>query len=474
VINLHSFKNLFRYTIFLCACCTGFVYAEETSVPDNAGSNLTENSSSEESSTPIPQPPVIDPQPQPVYEPADTHTTADEANPSPANQTSEPIAQPPAIDQPVEPAYEPKSPEPANSEITDAPTSAPEIEADTVNDQLQSNHWMDTRPEKIKADWLQLKSGEWLRGRIIIMQKDKLEFDSDELNVLEIDWKKVRYIKSYEPYRLRFDGRVIKAGNIEITENEVHLTTDYDDEILPRSQLQTIASGKETELSYWSSKITFSINVRRGNTNQTDFASKINAKRRTTESRLVLDYLGNFTEVESAETINNHRLNGTLDYFITRHLFWTLVSAEFFRDPFQNIEYRRNISTGLGYSLIHSNKSEWDISLAPGYQQTRFVSVQEDDPKDNNAFMLIFSTKFETELNDKVDLEGTYSATLGDNNTGNYTHHSILTVETELTDKLDLDVSFVWDRVRSPVADENNITPEKDDLRILVGLGYDL
>ena len=219
--------------------------------------------------------------------------------------------------------------------------------------------------------------------------------------------------------------------------------------------------------------MTFSINVRKGNTNQTDFTSKLNASRRTLLSRLILDYLGNFTAIDDAETINNHRINGTYDIFITRNFFWTLFAAEFFRDPFQNIEKRFSGNTALGYTLINNNMTEWDISAGPGYQETKFVSVQEGSNKDS-AVTLILSTKFDNELNSKVDLEGLYTLTLGDEKTGNYTHHSVFTVETELTRKLDLDVSIVWDRVRSPVADENNVVPEQDDFRFLIGLGYDL
>jgi hypothetical protein len=38
---------------------------------------------------------------------------------------------------------------------------------------------------------IQLKSGEWLRGRLYGMQNRKLEFESDELDDLVFDWKDV-------------------------------------------------------------------------------------------------------------------------------------------------------------------------------------------------------------------------------------------------------------------------------------------
>ena len=443
-----------------------------------------------------PQPPLIDEQPQPSYGPESTDSVTkqeiSQEDIQSNEQAIEPTPQPPLIDAQPEPVYEPESVGSTAEEEKDPSANQQTITDSTIDDDSdvelkeqpeeqeaekareQSTKWLDTHPERVNADWLQLTSGEWLRGRIIAMQRDDLEFDSDELKKLEIEWKKVKYIKSSEPYRLRFDDNIQATGIIKITQQEVHVTTDYDDQVFDRSKLLTIASGKETEISYWTSKVTLSINVRRGNTDQTDFTSKINAKRQTIDSRLTLDYLGNFTAIEEVETINNHRLNGTYDIFITRNLFVTPITAEYYRDPFQNIELRTYVGAAIGYSLINTNETEWDISAGPAYQSTRFVSVQPDQPSQDNAITLILSTNFDTELNSKVDLKGSYSATLGDESIGNYSHHSILTVETEITGKLDFDVSLVWDRVRSPVPDENNVTPEQDDFRLMIGLGYDL
>ncbi len=430
-----SLKTFFISIILLNIFCSSPTLAEDITTPDiQADGQLS-------SDTPTPQPPLIDPQQQPNYEPEIT----DDA-PEIKNTASEQTIK--------------KTPEQAIN--------------NTATKQEAQTDWTDTRPQRVSADWLQLTSGEWLRGRIIAMQKDLLEFDSDELDLLELKWEKIKYVKSSEPYSLRFDNSTQATGAIEITQNEIHVTTDYDDQTFKRSQLLSIASGHETEISKWTSKITFSVNARRGNTDQTDFSSKINAKRRTINSRLMFDYLGSFTKIEQTETINNHRVNITYDIFFTRDLFLTPVTAEFFRDPFQNIEQRANIGIAVGYTIINSNDTEWDISGGPSYQETKFVSVQPGQaPKDSTA-TLILTTKFDTELNSKVDLEGTYSVTLGDSKTGGYNHRSILTIETELTDKLDFDVTGVWDRIKNPVQDLDGNTPERDDFRILIGLGYDL
>ncbi|NOQ88321.1 MAG: DUF481 domain-containing protein, partial [Gammaproteobacteria bacterium] len=328
---------------------------------------------------PTPQPPLIDAQTEPSYEPDKTDGATEEKNITSTTQTPEP-----STDQPI------------STETTDIeePDTVQKEQEETKTTE-QTTKWSDTRPQRVSADWLQLTSGEWLRGRIIAMQKDDLEFDSDELKKLVIEWKKVKYIKSSDPYRLRFDDNVQAIGAIEITQQEVHVTTDYDDQVFDRSKLLTIASGKETEISYWTSKVTFSINVRRGNTDQTDFTSRINARRQTIDSRLNLDYLGNFTAIEETTTINNHRLNATYDIFITRDMFVTLVTAEYYRDPFVNIEQRIYVGAAIGYSLINTNETEWDISAGPAYQSTKFDSVQPDQSPEDYALTLILSTKFD-------------------------------------------------------------------------------
>lgn len=531
-------KRLFT-SIYLCACFTLPVYAEENSLPavqvteETPQQTLTDVENNPESvqipdiknknSETTPQPPLIEPQTIQNYEPKipDETTISDPVVEKDINKDSSrtigDTPQPPLFDPQQEPSYGPKIED--NSEtkdkiipadeiikapktsVIDQPVESSEIvepsestedntegtiieqekiaadKAEAITkEREQAKKWTETYPVSINADWLQLKSGEWLRGRITIMQKESLEFDSDELDNLVIKWKNVKYLKSYEPYGLRFDstGRDSIIGVVEVIGDKVHIKTDYDDQTFDRSDLLTIASGKETEISYWKNKVTFGVNIRKGNTDQTDFTSKMTAKRRTTDSRLVLDYLGNYTEVIETETVNNHRINQTYDIFLTRDLFWRPIFSEFFRDSFQNIDRRLNVGIGIGYSIINTTDSEWDISAGPAYQQTKFDSVQPGVDQIDSTLTLALGTKFETELNPKVDLEGLYSISLGDAETGNYSHHSLLTIETELTDKLDFDVTAVWDYVRSPVTGSDGDTPDQDDFRITIGLGYDL
>lgn len=339
--------------------------------------------------------------------------------------------------------------------------------------------WLDTRPRQIEADWVQLKSGEWLRGKIISFHNKKLEFDSDELKEQSIKLEKIRYLKSARSYSLRFesaDDRLGKqtSGKIEIHSGEVYVSNDYHDERYALPTLISIARNDSTELGYWQAKATLSLNIRRGNTEQTDFAAQLHASRRTTLSRLTLKYLGNFTSTDNSQTANNHRLNANYDIFITTRLFWSAVFGEYFRDPFQNISHRLLAGTGIGYNLIDSNKTDWHVSGGPGIKETRYTTVEAGrDPSESTLFLALKSD-FDTELNSKVDLIATYSINLANRASGGYTHHALGSIETELNKWLDFDVSLVWDRVQYPAKTAAGITPKQDDFKLLVGLSFDL
>jgi hypothetical protein len=488
VKRLRLQTNVLIVTVTIFCCCHSItVNAEEAGVQSNtpteqtpspalaasrnvtATAELTEQSTEQSVElpvTPTPQPPLIDAQPEPSYEPATIDNTAVEktgrTTEQVIEQTIEVTPQPPLID------AQQTSAEPDNIDGSDI-----EETYQQTGKSEQATEWSDLRPYQVEADWVQLKSGEWLRGRIIAMQDFRLEFYSDELKKLTIKWRNVKYIKTSAPYRLRFEDQTIVVGAIEITPEQVQVVTDYDDQSFDRDELLTIASGKETESSLWSYNITISLNLRRGNTDQTDFTSKISTKRRTEFSRVSIDYLGNFTQVRENETVNNHRLTSAYNVFFGRHLFLTPVAAEYYRDPFQNIARRVYAGAGLGYWLIKDIYTEWDIGGGPAYQSTTFDSVQPGQAPEENTLTLFLTTRFNSRLNSMVNLEGFFTATLGDESTGNYTHHSMFTVKTELKDELYLDLSFAWDRTRQPVENADGIIPEQDDFKILVGLRYD-
>jgi hypothetical protein len=322
-------------------------------------------------------------------------------------------------------------------------------------------------------DWIQLTSDEWLKGELISLFDDDLTFDSDNLGVLTIDRDDVRHFRGGGSYGIRIRGEEQMAGRLIIDNQTVLVTIGGERREFARQRLVSITPSSEREIDNWSGDIALGLNVRKGNADIVEYNLLARFERRTPRSRVILDYLGNFNETEGIEVANNHRLNGSLDRFSGGRLFWRPLIAQYFRDPFQNISHQATIETGLGYEVIDTSKTEWTISGGAGVNIVRRESVLPGQPDDGRSPAISVGTDFETELTSWMDYLLIFQATLLDEESGQYQHHLLTTLSTDLIGNLDLDISLVWDRTQKPPPREDGSLPERDDYRLMVGLSFE-
>jgi len=337
----------------------------------------------------------------------------------------------------------------------------------------QTFKWETSTPTAIDFDWVQLVSGEWLKGEIKGLYKDSLEFDSDKLDLLTLDWEDVNYVETHIPGSAYIEDHGTVYGYFEINKNKIIVTNGDDVKEYDRSRLVSFITGGEEELDYWSGKITLGLIVRSGNTDQIDYNAKLNIQRQTSFTRFILDYIGNISNTQDVETINNHRISATADRFMTRRYFWRPIFGEYFKDPFSNIDSRVTVGTGAGYTIIDTSRTDWNITGGPGYQVTRFVSVQPGENIEETTPALVVTTDYDIELTKRLDFIYNYSITWVDSASGGYTHHMVTTFESEIIGSLDFDVSFIWDHISKPTAADDGTVPLSDDYRLTLGISYD-
>ena len=349
-----------------------------------------------------------------------------------------------------------------------------EAEQSGANVSQTSKPWI---PEAKDYDWVQLTSGEWLKGEIKAMYKDSLEFDSDKLDLLNIDWKDVKYLKTPRRMQVNFEGHEPVTGVLQVSSDSVFISHDYSDEKFQRSDLVSLSPAGDRELDLWAIKFTLGLNVRKGNTDQVDYTSKFNAKRRTAKSRFISDYIGNISRTNAGEgglieTINNNRLGASLDIYASRYFYYTPVFGEYYRDPFQNIDQRITAGVGVGYTLFDKPHLEWNINGGPAFVTTKYLSVLEGEERRVDAGALILSTDIDTEISPTLDFIFKYNIQAARADAGGYTHHIIATFESEITGRLDFDISAIWDRIGQPTENDSGETPASDDYRLVVGITY--
>ena len=345
----------------------------------------------------------------------------------------------------------------------------PGIEHETLD--TGKKPWEPPPPPPDEFDWIQLKSGEWLKGEIKVLYGRKIEFDSVKLKLQEFDWKDVKVVRSPRICSVRIDGETTVDGTLQVIGDKVIVTDGEKTHEFERSRLVAITPGGEKEIDYWSAKVSLGLNITSGNTNQTQYSSIWNIRRRTPTTRFITDYLGNFTKIEGVETINNHRLSTYFDVLRTRKFFIRPVFGEYYKDPFQNIKDRITGGTGVGYRIKDTPKTYWDVAGGPAVQRTRFESVQAGQDSSEMTPAFVAGTNYNTELTDTIDFNFRYSFQILNRQSGRYTHHMVAAIETELTEWLDFDITSVWDRIKDPQPEANGMVPEKDDFYLIFSLG---
>ena len=81
-----------------------------------------------------------------------------------------------------------------------------------------------------KFDWVQIDSGEWLKGEIDRVERDELYFDSDEFDDVEFDWEDVLTLVSGGPVSVRVEA--------EDASGPVNVRIEYEETIIGRIDMR--------------------------------------------------------------------------------------------------------------------------------------------------------------------------------------------------------------------------------------------
>lgn len=325
-------------------------------------------------------------------------------------------------------------------------------------------------PPQDDYDWIQLKTGEWLKGRLKAMQDRQIEFFSEKLSDLTFDWKDIRQVRSARTIDVLFVGGTKVSGPITVTPKEVKVGGGPQ-QAFPRDQLQSLTPGGSKERDYWSVDLSSGLTLQAGNTRSMQYNAQIGLQRRTPATRFTLDYIGNIGQVNNTENANNQRVNTEFDLWLSRRFYLILPSVEYYTDPFQNLAYRVTGGLGIGYDLIDHPGVQWNITTGPAYQQAGFDSTAPGVPTEKGTAALTFGSRFQWDITRRTKIILQYRGQYTSKAIGETTHHSVGTFSVDLNKRLTLDVSGIWDRISNPKTGASGLEPKPDDFRLVVGLG---
>ncbi|GHB90184.1 hypothetical protein GCM10007047_01020 [Cerasicoccus arenae] len=321
-------------------------------------------------------------------------------------------------------------------------------------------------------DWIELTSGEWLKGTFRYMYNDSVEFDSDKLGVLTIDWSDIKEVRFGGPMGVRLDNRTVHRGRVTLDDGEMHFTETG--ETVKRDKVVSIAPVAHDEWDRWELNAKIGADYQTGNTNETSYTGAIELARRTATTRLKLSYIGNYSETDDVESANNHRVSSSFDYFFDERIFVRPFDGEYYRDPFQNLNMQLTLGAGIGYKLVDTKKMDWEIQIGPAYQYTVFSTVQPGEDSEAQSPAALFTTTFDADITDDLTYKLNYQATLTNRASGLLTQHLVTSLEYEITTIFDVFIMLQVDRVEDPMAKADGSVPSKNDVTLSLGLGVDI
>lgn len=331
-------------------------------------------------------------------------------------------------------------------------------------------------PAPDESDWVRLTSGEWLKGDIKVMRDDRLEFDSDKLDDLVLDWEDVAEIRSKRTNSVLIDDGNIgtrHTGTLHVRDGEVVVGSGDEERRFERKELLAIVAGEVRERNFWSGRVSVGVAGRSGNVNQLDVGTDANVRRRTVATEFSAVYHGTYGKVDGDKTEDNQRITARYDVFLGADWFLTPISLEYYRDSFKNIDFQITPGVQIGYHVVDRKDLEWEMTAGGAYRYTRFDSVEDDDDDTDTTAVATFGTNLEWDVTKDIDFRFDYIVQVGVPEIGNTDHHAFLSLSIDIAKDLDLDLSLTWDRVGQPARESDGDLPEKSDFRYTVGLGWE-
>ncbi len=331
--------------------------------------------------------------------------------------------------------------------------------------------WYPGELKPAKWDWVLLNTGEWLKGTIDGIRNDRMEFDSDKFDDLQIKMKDV--VRTYSITRNTFvltEQRVV-IGVGEITRDSVVIEKESGREVYPREELISLAVGDRTEWKLWSGKTSIGISSSSGNTSQLNANIQASLRRRGAFLRMETIYYGNFGQSNGETNVENQRMSFQADLFVKDRFFLIPAVLDYYTDAFANIEFRVKPGAGMGYQIAQKADVGWEVTVLGQYQYVSFISTAIGEPSASDSFAISAATNATWEITDDITLDTSYSLTLPTSGDSKLDQQATISLEIDITKYLTVNSTLNWARIGSPQQQANGAIPKKNDLAVSVGLG---
>ena len=245
------------------------------------------------------------------------------------------------------------------------------------------------------ADQLTLKNGDRLSGTIVKSDDDAktLLIKTDLAGDVTVKWDAITAIVSSQPLHIMLsDGRVI-VGRVSTTDGILEIATDGGTVPAAHDAVKAIRdNATQAEMDrlqhpglrdYWSGLFDLGLSLTEGNSSTAALTIAGKASRVVPKNKLTLYY----TEVYSRDSNESPALTtanaihgGVRNEFNLNPRVYVFAFTDFDEDALQHLDLRNVIGGGLGYHIINTKKTQFDVFGGGSFNQEYFASYTIANP----------------------------------------------------------------------------------------------
>jgi putative salt-induced outer membrane protein YdiY len=248
----------------------------------------------------------------------------------------------------------------------------------------------------VRADVVTLKNGDRLTGLIVKTDDNAktLLIKTDLAGDVTIPWEAVTAIVSSQPLHLTLrDGRVI-VGRVNASDGKLEVATaDAGEVSAPRDSVTVIRNDKEQAdydklqhpglLDFWGGLVDFGLSITEGNSSTTALSLAGKAARVVPKNKLELYYTQVYAKdsnVSPATTTANAIHAGVRDEISLTPRVYAFVFTDFDSNQLQNLNLRNVLGGGLGYHVVNSKRTQFDVFGGGSFNQEYFSAYTTANP----------------------------------------------------------------------------------------------
>jgi len=236
------------------------------------------------------------------------------------------------------------------------------------------------------ADQVTLKNGDRLTGTIVKSDGKSLLLKTDSAGEVTVKWDAVSGIVSSQPLSVQLRNGQVVSGNVTTEDGKFEVATrDRGQVAALRDNVVAIRNSAEQSdydrlqhpriIDLWSGLLDTGLSETRGNSALLAFNLAGKAARVTTRDKISLYsniiYATDNTAPPSRTTANSIQGGARYDFNLKPHLF-VFAIADFAYDEFQHLDLRSVLGGGLGYHVIKTENTTFDVFAGGDYDREKF------------------------------------------------------------------------------------------------------